>query len=511
MPGTTETSHTSATPSVARTAAEAGRHTGSVDALLRDSMRALESLIAWDVAALLELEDGELSLREVKGAFPAEEVRARRVALEDAVECREVHEKGFPLTFVREPGELVDPVLGLPRGRHALLAPLCGSRGNQGFLLLERSEDRPWSTGVVELLDVFGRLLGAALEADRDSARSSLAAERAEARTRMVEAKADPIERLEAQCSAAVSFVRESARRMAAGSAPVLITGEEGTGKEVLARAIHAWSPRAAGPFVVFGCGSMPAARHAELLAGEVAGSLTLAEEGSLYLDDVERLSEEAQRVLAAHLRDGRGARILAGSVLGPEGLRALDDTLALALAASGLGLPPLRSRPEDIAPIARGYLRELSAGTGDGPFVLAPRALLWLERQEWPGNVRELVNVLDRAADAERRPGDRLRERPDARRPAASARRRGDLQPARGGEAPHRARAPRDRWSDLRAPGRRGAARDQPEHAAQPHEEARTGRRALVPARDSTSGSLTRRYCSWCASICWRSPESSG
>jgi two-component system, NtrC family, response regulator HydG len=172
-------------------------------------------------------------------------------------------------------------------------------------------------------------------------------------------------------------------------SVPVLIEGETGTGKELLAEALHETGPRAAGPFVVFDC-----AAPAE---GGLARALDQARGGTLLVDEAAELDENAQRILFHTITrpDPAGARIVVAS------RRDLDaevqagrfsDDLFRRLAAARIELPPLRRRQGDVGLLARHFWRTL--GGGDRiPGDLVAR----LETYAWPGNVRELANVVAR------------------------------------------------------------------------------------------------------------------
>ncbi len=391
---------TSTTPRVASSRPVPVREaiTGAgLERLLQDALGALENLIAFDSAVLLELKEDLLRVRELTGTKSERQAIGGTGSLLNSPACQEACSCGFPVAFARETDKLVDAELGLPAAAHSLVVPLVGPQGVHGVLLLMRRTGPAWSTGMVELLDVIGRLLGSAMEYGEESLRSGAARQRAEARSRMLEHRSDAVKRVELQTSAAMRFVREHANRLASGSAPIAILGEAGSGKEVLARAIHSWSERADGPFVVFACAAHEPRQHVGLLFGSEDGAacVALAEGGTLYLDDVERLAPAAQTLLLEHLGRDSSVRVIAGS---PTDLSGLSEALYFALAAFALRIPPLRSRREDVGLIAGGYLCELAEETGDGPWELAPRALEWLERQDWPGNVRELVNVLDRA-----------------------------------------------------------------------------------------------------------------
>jgi DNA-binding NtrC family response regulator len=218
--------------------------------------------------------------------------------------------------------------------------------------------------------------------------------------------------------SRAMHDVLEAAIRVAPTTTPVLITGESGAGKEVVARAIHAASGRAA--FVALNCAAIPPAQfEAELFGaprgtGEMrdhAGALERAREGTLFLDDVSEVPLALQLPLARLVETGtflRGgeelrstARIIAASSRDPaEAVAAgrMREELLLRLDVVRLHLPPLRERPVDIPALAHHLLERLAARFQLDHADLAPDTLAALTNYTWPGNIRELENVLARA-----------------------------------------------------------------------------------------------------------------
>jgi len=207
----------------------------------------------------------------------------------------------------------------------------------------------------------------------------------------------------------------DRARRLARSDQPVLLIGETGTGKELVARAVHHASPRAGGPFRAVNCASLPEG----LLEGEIFGAargaytgaaegreglLEAAHGGTLFLDEVGDMSPALQAALLRVLEDGVVRR------LGETEERPVDLRIVAAthrdlprLAGTGgfrddllwrlgrvLRLPPLRQRRGDVLLLARAFLREAGEGSGPGP-VLSPEAEAWLEGHPFPGNVRQL------------------------------------------------------------------------------------------------------------------------
>ncbi len=179
--------------------------------------------------------------------------------------------------------------------------------------------------------------------------------------------------------------------RVVNSALPVLILGESGTGKSLVARTLHDLSERRTRPFVV--------AAPADLAdAAAVERAFARAADGTLVLDEVGALSVEAQGRVSQMIDrcDGQGPRIVAISQFDP--LQNAPDggfrqDLYYRLNGVCLTLPPLRARVEDIEPLAACFL-----GQGEGPKkTLSPEALEQLRRHSWPGNVRQLQNVLRR------------------------------------------------------------------------------------------------------------------
>jgi Nif-specific regulatory protein len=217
--------------------------------------------------------------------------------------------------------------------------------------------------------------------------------------------------------------VLEMVARVAPSRATIFVRGESGTGKEVVARAIHDHSPRAGRPFVVVNCAALPESLAESELFGHERGAFTgasqahpgrfeLADGGTLFLDEVGELPLSTQVKLLRAIQErqfervgGRrtitvDVRLVAATnrdmeTAVREGRFRLD--LYHRLSVIDVHLPPLREHPEDIAPLATHFLRELAREHGR-ELRLAPAALAHLERRAWPGNVRQLRNVLERA-----------------------------------------------------------------------------------------------------------------
>jgi DNA-binding NtrC family response regulator len=214
------------------------------------------------------------------------------------------------------------------------------------------------------------------------------------------------------------------ARRAADSDIPVLFEGETGVGKEAFARAVHAASRRAAGPFVAVNCGALPDGLVEATLFGHERGAFTgaverrpgrfvEAEGGVLFLDEIGELPLPAQTALLRVLQTLE-VEAVGGSRPRPVDLRVMSAThrdLAAEVRAGRfredlfyrirvfpVAIPPLRDRREDIAPLAARSLRRLAEAERGEPCGLSDAALVALRAASWPGNVRELENVLHRA-----------------------------------------------------------------------------------------------------------------
>jgi hypothetical protein len=221
--------------------------------------------------------------------------------------------------------------------------------------------------------------------------------------------------------SVAMRRLRADLARFAGSRATVIITGESGSGKEVVARAIHDLSARAGRPYVVFNCAAVPRELFEGQLFGHRKGAFTgasadqpgtirAADGGTLFLDEIGELPLDVQPKLLRFLENGEvsplgerrpitvDVRTIAATHRDLEDLvrRGLfREDLFFRLQVIPLRVPPLRERREDVGALARHFLRELGP-KGRAP-VLAPDALSVLAARTWPGNVRELRNVIER------------------------------------------------------------------------------------------------------------------
>jgi two-component system nitrogen regulation response regulator NtrX len=223
--------------------------------------------------------------------------------------------------------------------------------------------------------------------------------------------------------SYAIRALTSQIEKVGVTPARVLITGENGTGKELVARAIHRLSPRASKPFIEVNCAAIPSELIESELFGHMKGSFTgavqdragkfeQADKGTLFLDEVGDMSLAAQAKVLRVLQDGEVTRI-GGSKRVQVDVRVLAatnknleheieegrfrDDLFYRLNVVPLHVPPLRERREDIPLLAMHFAEQLARREGAPARALDQSALDALQRLDWPGNVRELRNAIER------------------------------------------------------------------------------------------------------------------
>ena len=224
--------------------------------------------------------------------------------------------------------------------------------------------------------------------------------------------------------SAALKQIRDQVQRVGPTQATVLIRGESGAGKELVARAIHDSSQRANGPFVALNCAALTSTLLESELFGHEKGAFTGATDrklgkfeqasgGTIMLDELGEMSSEIQakflRVLEGKAFERVGGnkpiqvdvRVIAATNRDLE--QAVRDgqfrsDLYFRLRVIELLVPPLRQRAEDIMPLAHYFLSQFVARSGHGPTGFSERAKQAMQKYNWPGNVRELRNCVERA-----------------------------------------------------------------------------------------------------------------
>lgn len=225
-------------------------------------------------------------------------------------------------------------------------------------------------------------------------------------------------------CSDAMQAVSEAIRQVAPTDTTVLITGETGTGKELVARSIHRASHRAGKPFVVVNCAAIPANLIESEFFGHERGAFTgatarregrfsLADGGTIFLDEIGELPLEVQAKLLRVLQEGEfeplgstrtvkiSVRVLAATnrdLKQMAGDGKFREDLYFRLNVFPIEVPPLRERGRDIEQLATVFMQRFALRMGKRVSGLTPAQLKLLRAYDWPGNVRELQNVIERA-----------------------------------------------------------------------------------------------------------------
>ncbi len=322
--------------------------------------------------------------------------------------------------------------------RAVLCAPLLGEDVPRGVVYVDSRDPRRFDPPTLAFFDALVAALATALRnsslydrlrgrAERLAADvTGREAELARVRRRLEKARPpEPAARGDAYAgivgaSPAMQELFTTLRSLEGTTVPVVIEGESGTGKELVARAIHARSPRAAGPLVAVNCGAIPESLVESELFGHMKGAFTgahadraglieVADGGTLFLDELGELPLDAQAKLLRVLESGEVRRVGAGDVrtVDVRVVAATNRDLKRAIAEGGfredlyyrlavfrLRLPPLRERPQDIQRLVAHTL----AALGRTDAVVESEAMRVLVGRRWSGNVRELKNVLERA-----------------------------------------------------------------------------------------------------------------
>ena len=272
--------------------------------------------------------------------------------------------------------------------------------------------------------------------------------------------------------SQAIRELREEVQRVARSDAKVLITGESGVGKEIVARAIGAASVRAGAPFIPVNCAGIPETLLESELFGHVRGSFTgayrdkpgkleMATNGTIFLDEIGEMTLRMQGLLLRFLETGEIQKVGASGVAMAPNVRVIAATnrnlqdlitqaqfredLFYRLNVIHLAVPPLRERPEDIPPLIDHFLAAFNRAAGNGsgngsggrpvgadarslapvvPRTLTPETTAALCAYSWPGNVRQLENVVERLVVTGRREVIQVADLPPELRAMSNGRR---------------------------------------------------------------------------------------
>jgi transcriptional regulator with GAF, ATPase, and Fis domain len=405
--------------------------TDDIDDLLRRGLEWLGRLAPYDLATIFVVQGDSLVVRAARGPLASRVPRGYTLPLDRFPTVREALETRHARAFTEADhrhgdGDPFDGLLDLPPGHSCMVVPLFNTDRAFGALTLDRNHCEVYPGSVVTLVEIYAWMLALALtNAEQRAALERLRNHDLErARLLEVELGAGPDETLDQSKSPLVRELARKARQVAETTTPVLLLGETGTGKEHLARAIHAWSPRAERPFVKINCAAIPPALLESELFGHVKGAFTgatrdrpgrfqVASGGTLLLDEIGELPLEVQAKLLRVLQEGTfepvgsdhtsqaDVRVIAATHVDLDKAireRRFREDLYYRLSVFPLRLPPLRDRAEDLPRLGEALLAAQARRTGRQGMSLTPEALRKLAAYRWPGNIRELANILERS-----------------------------------------------------------------------------------------------------------------
>lgn len=394
-------------------------------------LESVERIIPADLAAILAMTpEGKLRVLASTGSLATPRLRELSIDLNQRPALRAALKKQQPTVMHSEPGEEIeepdtyDGAVVLPGDHSCLVAPLRHEDELEGLLTVDvavcRAFDAQQVAAIGALADVAARLMheeqrADALSKDLDQLASWRAGLKEDGDVGASLVGSSPV----------WLRVVERARLAAPTNATVLVTGETGTGKEQVARAIHQWSVRAGGPFVALNCSAVVPELASSELFGHERGAFTgadrrregrfaLAEKGTLFLDEVADLPPGAQAQLLRVIQERVYERVGGAGVLLHADVRLIAAThkdlrqemaegrfredLYFRLSTYPLELPPLRERVSDIPLLASHLLKRIGRELGVPAPSISPAAIRLIEEPRWPGNVRELRNALERA-----------------------------------------------------------------------------------------------------------------
>ena len=396
-----------------------------LDDFLDAGLSWLAGVAPYDLATVWQVDGNKLKVRTAKGPLNSKKVLQHEVDLSEHDGLRRVLLDRVPRVNTEHDhkegeGDLFDHVLDLTPGHSCMVIPLYAGDRTLGLLSLDRNVCETYSSDVMRLVDQYARILALGMQMTNlyreERALNEALLERSGA--------TDPVQLLARATSPAAAFVFEQAKAVAGTDSAVLIRGETGSGKEVMAEAVHRLSPRRDKPFLRVNCAGIPAGTLESELFGHVKGAFTgavkdrdgrfrSANGGTLFLDEIGDMPLELQSKLLRVLQEGTfepvgsdqtvkvDVRIICATNVDLEAAiqkKAFREDLFYRINVFPLVLPPLRNRLEDLAALVTGFLTK--------PLKVGKVGLDLLKAYSWPGNVRELRNVLERSAILARRQG---------------------------------------------------------------------------------------------------------
>lgn len=389
----------------------------------------IEEIIPFELAVILSRESNDyLKVRYAHGPLASSKLRNFKLQLTQHPEIIEVLQSGkvkvVEETVNPEHRDTYDGVIDLPTGHSCMLAPLLIDGEVVGLMTLDHSSCDIFTPQRVAVANSLAKLIALALvqAISTDSLLSEKEALMYE-RTSLLGNIGSMIEGLVGNSPVWIQ-VLEKIKLVAPTDSHVMILGETGTGKELVAKAIHTLSKRSGKPFITLNCSALNYNLAESELFGHEKGAFTgaissrrgrfeLADEGTLFLDEIADLPIDIQPKLLRAIQEGTFERLGSEKTLNAN-VRIICATnvdleqkvkegkfredLFYRLNVFPIQLPPLRERKEDIYLLANYFIQKFSIKFNNKNIILTPDAINVLYNNPWYGNVRELQNVLERA-----------------------------------------------------------------------------------------------------------------
>jgi transcriptional regulator with GAF, ATPase, and Fis domain len=400
---------------------------GSADKILELILTALRDLVDYEMAVILKLTGANiLTVQKAQGPLVNEQIKNFSIDLSRRTDLAHIIGVDQPYLFNEKEKhkDTYEDLLELPDDHSCLVAPLYVQETPIGLLTLDHTACSMFSPAIVKFIGTISRLI-AVIIAQNESSQylDTLRRDLTRERNILLTQEAPQLQDIIMGSSPAWSRVIDQVKIVAESDLPILIHGETGTGKELVARTIHKLSPRSDKPFITLNCSALNASLAESELFGHEKGAFTsaiaqrkgrfeIADGGTLFLDEIADLPMEIQPKLLRTLQEGTFERI------GGEVTRFCDvriiaashmdlkqrvqqgrfrEDLYYRLGVYPLELPPLCQRQEDILPLTRHFIQKEAKKAGIRSAGISEEAVTGLMSYSWPGNVRELQNAVSR------------------------------------------------------------------------------------------------------------------
>ncbi len=398
------------------------------DRVLEIVFQSLKELVDYELAVVLSIEQGNmLKVRKAFGPLAVPSLEHFSINLDQRADIAVILESKQPKLFDQSEVHLDTyyGIIDLPSGHSCLVSPLYAEDLLVGMLTIDHRSCNRFSPSIVQFIGSISKLISVSL-IQTDASTDLLKRTRVllDERNRLLDENAQVFYDL-IGVSPAWMRVLDDIRLVAASDLPILITGETGTGKEQVARTIHAMSSRNQGPFIAVNCSGLVTTLAESELFGHEKGAFTgaantkrgrfeIADSGTLFLDELGDLPLEIQPKLLRVLQDGMiervGAerpihidvRIIAATNKNLQDEMAkgsFREDLWYRINVFPIHLPPLRERDHDAILIAQYFLEKMRKRPGYSSVEFSDQAIEKILQIPWYGNVRELRNSIERAA----------------------------------------------------------------------------------------------------------------